>query len=146
MRKVFKAAEEDIELQDSATAPLLAGAAASPHLLRLEERDLLAVEGPNAASRGSLLDAVTNVSFEPNRSAFEMLLNGPRDMVDGQLHYRSWYNRVSREGAYGRAIADYPPLKIAVCSIPSRLCHGRVPLNCAGIYIRLDNPASHPHQ
>lgn len=95
MRKVFKAAEEDIELQDSATAPLLAGAAASPRLLRLEERDLLEVEGPNAASRGSLLDAVTNVSFESNRSAFEMLLNGPGDMVDGQLHYRSWYNRVS---------------------------------------------------
>ncbi|KAE8540974.1 hypothetical protein D1P53_002327 [Cryptococcus gattii VGV] len=58
----FKAAEEDIELQDSATAPLLAGAAASPRLLRLEERDLLEVEGPNAASRGSLLDAVTNMA------------------------------------------------------------------------------------
>ncbi|XAO22756.1 hypothetical protein I312_101530 [Cryptococcus bacillisporus CA1280] len=59
---LFKAAEEDIELQDSATAPLLAGAAASPRLLRLEERDLLEVEGPNAASRGSLLDAVTNMA------------------------------------------------------------------------------------
>ncbi|OWZ62156.1 hypothetical protein AYX15_05682 [Cryptococcus neoformans] len=59
---LFRAAEEDIELQDSATAPLLAGAAASPRLLESEEHRLLESEGHNAASRGSILDAVTNMA------------------------------------------------------------------------------------
>lgn len=95
MRKAFKTAEEDIELQDSATAPLLAGAAASPRLLDSEERHLLEAEGHNSVSRGSILDAVTNVSIESSRSASEMLTNESRDMVDGQLHYRSWYSGVS---------------------------------------------------
>lgn len=95
MRKVFRAAEEDIELQDSATAPLLAGAAASPRLLESEEHRLLETEGHNTASRGSILDAVTNVSTESSRSASEMLTNESCDVVDGQLHYRSWYSRVS---------------------------------------------------
>lgn len=58
----FKTAEEDIELQDSATAPLLAGAAASPRLLDSEERHLLEAEGHNSVSRGSILDAVTNMA------------------------------------------------------------------------------------
>ncbi|OWZ57491.1 solute carrier family 38 (sodium-coupled neutral amino acid transporter), member 11 [Cryptococcus neoformans] len=59
---LFRAAEEDIELQDSATAPLLAGAAASPRLLESEEHHLLETEGHKAASRGSILDAVTNMA------------------------------------------------------------------------------------
>nr|ODN94981.1 solute carrier family 38 (sodium-coupled neutral amino acid transporter), member 11 [Cryptococcus depauperatus CBS 7855] len=60
MRKVFKAPDEEIDHEDSATVPLLSMSRSSQ--LEEEERDLLESEGPNKLVTGSLLEAVTNMA------------------------------------------------------------------------------------
>ncbi|WVQ71891.1 hypothetical protein IAR50_001433 [Cryptococcus sp. DSM 104548] len=60
---LFKAPEEDLEMEDSASAPLLAsGSSRRGSAITQEELDLLEIEGPNSASRGGLVEAVTNMA------------------------------------------------------------------------------------
>ncbi|WVQ78522.1 hypothetical protein IAT38_000608 [Cryptococcus sp. DSM 104549] len=59
---LFKAPDDDNELdEDSATAPLLATTTRREAMTE-EERQLVLAEGPDSASRGTLLDAVTNMA------------------------------------------------------------------------------------
>ncbi|KAK8858559.1 hypothetical protein IAR55_002788 [Kwoniella newhampshirensis] len=57
---LFKAPEEDHD-ELSTTAPLLSLSARGEHLAE-EEEELLLAEGPNSASRGTLMDAITNMA------------------------------------------------------------------------------------